>query len=292
MGTSWSVRCAASPELDLGRLTRAVQTRLDGIEQHMSHWRRDSLLCGFNRAPAGSWTVLAPDLAAVMRIALDIAAQSAGAFDPTIGALVDLWGFGPVSTDAPPSAAALAAARARSGWTRTRLDAGSHRLLQPGGLQLDLSGVAKGYAADAVTALLRDQKLQHSLVEVGGELVGSGLKPDGAPWWVDLEHPPLANLAPLRVALHRLAVATSGDYVRGAHNIDPASGRPATRGIVAVSVLHASAARADAWASALTILGSVLGLEIATRLRLAARLIVHDDQGWREILTPALAALL
>ncbi|WP_404711011.1 FAD:protein FMN transferase [Sphingomonas sp. MMS24-J13] len=292
MGTHWHIRLARPTGLDLELLRRAVQGRLDGLEWQMSHWRPDSVLCGFNRAPAGLWAVLPADFATVMRIGLAIAARSGGAFDPTIGALVDLWGFGPVAGTAPPSNDAVARARGCSGWERTNFDVATSRLRQPGGLRLDLSGIAKGYAVDATAALLAHHGVRHCLVEIGGELAGRGLKPDGEPWWVDLEHPGSSALPRFRAALHEWAVATSGDYVRGAHNLDSATGRPAMRDVVSVSVFHASAMQADAWASALTVLGQEAGLALAAREGLAARIVTRDAAGLREVLTPALHDLL
>ena len=291
MGTTWSVRLAAPEALDRARLLRAVQTRLDGLVLQMSHWRRESLLCGFNRAPAGVWAVLPPDFAAVMRVGLDIAARSGSAFDPAIGALVDLWGFGPVKTTGAPTGYDIDEARDRSGWGRLEFDAASARLRQPGGLQLDLSGIAKGYGVDAVVAVLAKHGVRHCLVEIGGELAGRGLKPDGEPWWVDLENPD-AKAPPFRIALHECAVATSGDYIRGAHNLDPRTGWPATQAVTSVSVVHASAMHADAWASALTVLGAGAGLALAEREGLAARIVVRTQRGFEEAVSPALQALL
>jgi thiamine biosynthesis lipoprotein len=292
MGTRWHIRLACPPGADTDALRRAVQARLDGLVHQMSHWRPDSVLCRFNRAPAGTWAVLPPDFATVMRTALELAERSVGAFDPTLGALVDLWGFGPVSVAARPSDAAIEQARAHSGWQRTAFDPVANRLHQPGGLHLDLSGIAKGYAVDALAALLTGYDIRHFLVEVGGELSGRGLKPDGAPWWVDLENPGTDALAPFRVALHGLAVATSGDYVRGPHNLDPATGRPATQHVISASVIHQSAMHADAWASAFTVLGADAGLALAAREGIAARIVARSETGLREVITPALLALL
>jgi thiamine biosynthesis lipoprotein len=292
MGTSWRIRFACPAGGDTRGLQHAVQMRLDGLVHQMSHWLPDSLLCRFNAAPADTWAVLPPDFAAVMRTALELAERCSCAFDPTLGALVDLWGFGPVSVAAPPSDKAVDQARAQSGWQRTAFDPVTSRLRQPGGLQLDLSGIAKGYAVDAVTTLLTGYGIRNSLVEVGGELSGRGLKPDGEPWWVELENPGAQQLAPFRVALHELAIATSGDYVRGPHNLDPATGRPATQGVISASVLHASAMHADAWASALTVLGPDAGLALAAREGLAARIVARTEQGLREVLSPALLEML
>ena len=129
-------------------------------------------------------------------------------------------------------------------------------------------------------------------MEIGGELVGRGIRPDGDPWWVELEVPPGATLPPLRVALHELAVATSGDYRRGAHTLDPRTGQPATNGVLSVSVLHATAMEADAWATALAVLGSSCGLAAARAAGLAARIVAVVDGQVLEELSPALRAMI
>jgi thiamine biosynthesis lipoprotein len=140
--------------------------------------------------------------------------------------------------------------------------------------------------------MLRAAGIRHSLVEIGGELRGHGLRPDGDPWWVDIESPPDTSVPPLRLALHEIAVATSGDYVRGSHTIDPRTGRPADNRVAAVSVIHRSAMLADAWASALTVAGAEAGMELAAKERLAARFVVRTDTGPVELFSPAFKSLL
>jgi thiamine biosynthesis lipoprotein len=208
MGTRWRARFAAPTRLDLPGLSRAIEAMLGEIVAEMSHWVPDSLISRFNRAPAGRWLALPPDFATVMATALDVAAASDGAFDPAVGALVDLWGYGPVSRLVPPDSDAIAAAVAQGGWRQLRFDPAARRLQRLGDVQLDLSGIAKGYAVDRLSAVLASHDVRHSLVEIGGEFVGRGLRPDGDPWWVELETPG-TMAAPIRVALHQLAVATS-----------------------------------------------------------------------------------
>ncbi len=287
MGTTWSVRLVPPPRCDIAAMRAAVVARLDGIVAEMSHWGADSHLSRFNRAAAGTWTVLPPDFAHVIATALRIAEITDGAFDPAIGRLVDVWGFGPAPVPDLPDEAAIDAAMRVSGWQRLRFDPAARRLCQPGGLALDLSGIAKGFAVDAVANMLAEHGVRHVLVEIGGELVGRGVRPDGEPWWVDLEIPPGVKVEPLRVALHGLAVATSGNYRRGDHNLDPRTGRPADRGVRSVSVLHPSAMIADAWATALTVSGPAT-LAVAEVHGIAARILTDDG----ERLTPALTAML
>ena len=289
MGTRWSVRAVLPAGLDAITVRAEIVARLDGIVAEMSHWLPTSLLSRFNRTAAGSAMALPPDFAQVMARGLAIAEATGGAFDPAIGRLVDLWGFGPVPVAAAPDAAALDAARAASGWRRLGWSAGDRRLSQPGGVALDLSGIAKGFAVDAVAATLARFGVVHALVEIGGELVGRGVRPDGQPWWVDLEAPPGVDAAPLRIALHGLAVATPGDYRRGGHTIDPRTVRSTENGVVSTSVIAADALSADAWATALTVLGPDAGIALATERGIAARIIVA---GGGERLTPVLEAML
>jgi thiamine biosynthesis lipoprotein len=292
MGTTWQLRFAAVPDVDPAQLRVAIAARLGTIIAEMSHWEAASLLSAFNRAPAGSWHRLPPDFAAVIAAALDIAEASGGAFDPTIGRIVAMRGFGPAPAVSPPDEAAVDRARADAGWHRLAYDRATRRLRQPGGVALDLSGIAKGYAVDAVAGLLEDFGIRHGLIEIGGELHGAGIRPDGDPWWVDLEDPPGAVLPPLRIALHGLAVATSGDYRRGAHTIDPRTGRSTAHGLTSVSVLHDRAMLADAWATALTVLGPDEGFALATERHLAARFLCRADGGISERITPALQAMI
>ncbi|KQM68130.1 thiamine biosynthesis protein ApbE [Sphingomonas sp. Leaf17] len=290
MGTRWSVRLALPSGQAADAIAAAIVARLDDLVAQMSHWSQTSDLARFNRSPAGHWAALPADFAQVMAEGLAIAAKTDGAFDPAIGRLVDLWGFGPVAVAAPPTPATIAGALAASGWRRLALRDG--HLRQPGELALDLSGIAKGQAVDAVAVLLRDLGVDHALVEIGGELAGMGVRPDGQPWWVDLEVPPGADVAPLRIALHGIAVATSGDYVRGAHTLDPRSGRPVANGVVSASVVHATALAADAWATALTVAGAEAGVAMATAHGIAARIVTVVGGVTHEYLTPGMAAML
>ncbi len=292
MGTYWRVRIAAPPGLDLAAVRTAITARLATIVEEMSHWSPTSSLSRFNSAPGGSWTTLPPDFAVVMATGLAIAERSDGAFDPTIGRLTDLYGLGPNPAASPPAAEAIEAALTVSGWRRLAFDAGARQLRQSGGLWLDLSGIAKGHAVDTVANLLDGMGLRHALVEIGGECAGRGMRPDSEPWWVDLETPPGVTLPPLRIALHQIAVATSGNYVRGDHSLDPRTGQPIRNGVVSASVLHASAMQADAWATAITVLGQDGGADLARRERLAARIVCVTGESVEEWISPALALML
>ena len=287
MGTSWSVAYAA-PGLAPETAKARIDARLAAFVAELSHWEPASLLSRFNRLPAGSWMALPPDFATIIAAGLEMAALSNGAFDPTIGRVVDLLGYGPSGPQPAPSAEALRETRATSGYQRLAFDPGARRLSQPGGLHLNFSGIAKGHAVDVIGALLTNIGARDWLVEIGGELKGAGMRPDGDPWWVDLENPPGADLPPLRIALHGLAVATSGNYRRGPHTIDPRMGAP-VMGVSSVSVIHESAMWADVWATALTVLRMEFGMALAEANGIATRIIAHGAEQTTSQLTTMLA---
>lgn len=298
MGTTWSVKLAASARADLHALHHGVQRQLDAVVAQMSTWESDSDISRYNRAAADTWQRLPADFFDVLQCALHVARESAGAFDPTVGALVGLWGFGAdARAQAAPDDASLRVARERLGWQRLALRAGTRELLQPGGVHLDLSAIAKGFGVDRVAAHLRENGIGSALVEVGGELFGYGAKPDGAPWRVLVEAAAEERDGEARVLdLDGIAVATSGDRwhayeengVRHSHSIDPRSGKPVERAAVSVSVIAGDAMRADAWATALTVLGATDGFDVARHRGLAARFVHRGADGaLRERMTDA-----
>ncbi|MGY1410401.1 MULTISPECIES: FAD:protein FMN transferase [unclassified Luteimonas] len=300
MGTRWRVDLHAPRSEPLDLLHGAVQARLDAIVSQMSSWEPGSDLSRFNRAPAGSWQSLPDDFFRVMDCALQVAHDSDGAFDPAIGALVGAWGFGAhAHARGVPDGATLASARDASGWRQLQLDRDARRLRQPGGLALDLSAIAKGYGVDAVVELLRQRGIGAALVDVGGELRGHGRKPDGTPWRVLVESGDVDDAEPCVVTLDDAAIATSGAYwqrfeVDGrelSHTIDPRIGAPVADAPAAVSVIAGSAMLADAWSTALTVMGLEAGAAFAEAQGLAARLLPADANA-QPLTTPAFEACL
>ncbi|ALM87326.1 thiamine biosynthesis protein ApbE [Bordetella sp. N] len=284
MGTTWSARMALPACVGEATARRAIQAALDDVVAQMSHWESATAITRYNRAPAG-WQALPAQMLEVLDCGLAVARLTDGAYDPTIGALVQAWGFGPHQRAfEPPAPAAIEAARVQCGWQRVRRD-GNHAW-QDGGVLLDFSSIAKGYGVDCAARALRALGVDDFLLEVGGELRAQGLRPDGLPWRVAIEWPDGGGHADY-VVLDRQAIATSGDYrryfqhagKRHSHTLDPRSGRPIDNGIASVTVLHESCMQADAWATALTVLGAEAGLRMANAQGLAALFVIRGDHG-------------
>lgn len=308
MGTTWLVRLVAAPEMDRAQVLQAIQAELDAVIGVFSPWSFDSEIARFNAAPQGLWA-LSEAMWAVLDAAMDLADDTDGAVDPTLGALVDLWGFGPPgprADDAPiPTDEEVATALSVSGWQGLRLHRDGRAAMQPGGMKLDFSGIAKGHAVDRVSDVLTAMGATSHLVEIGGEMRGTGIKPDFQPWWIGLEPPPgvMSNgtAVPRAVAgLVDIAVATSGDWRRAfevdgtlyPHTIDGRTGRPVTNGVASVTVFHASAMMADAWATALTVSGADQGMALAEAHGIAAQILTRTPGGVVEVMSPAFVAML
>ena len=261
----------------------ALRDTLAQMIAAMSQWEPTSALSRFNRCPIGEWQDIPDTLATVLSAALAMRAKSDGAFDPATGALADLWGFGPPGArKGLPSAADVTAALASGDADAIEID--GLRARRTRDIRLDLSGIGKGHAVDALAATCQELGSNDFLVEIGGEFVGSGIQPNGQPWWVDLEPPPGLSPRPLRIAMHGVAVATSGNYRRFVaadgrtlgHTIDPRTGWPVDNGVVSVSVIASDCMTADGWATALTVLGCEAGMALADREELAVRMVMAD----------------
>ena len=303
MGTTWCTTLLATASTDARAIAAEIESVLARVVEQMSPWLSGSDVSRFNRASAGSRHKLPDEMLVVMRCALDVAGHSDGAFDPTAGPLVDAWGFGAERRfdeigHRPPTRKILDALTV--GWSRLDLDPQGW-LTQPGGIELSLSAIAKGYAVDAVAQRLTALGCWHHLVEIGGELRGTGVKSAMQPWWVEIEPPAVdCSLRETRIALHACSVATSGDYRRFfahagkriSHTIDPRTRRPVEHAMASVAVVHTSCMWADAWATALMVAGPDDGPALAERERLAALFRWRASDGmWQETASPALREL-
>ena len=301
MGTTWSVKAVLPEGVSEGQASGAVQRALDLVVAQMSTWEPGSDISRLNRAPSG-WHAIPPEFFNVLQQAMRLARNTNGAYDPTVGPLVDLWGFGaPAHVSHPPSDADIAAERARIGWQRIMLDAARSRVNKPAGMHLDLSSIAKGYGVDLAARALDGLGVQAYLVEVGGELRGRGRRPDGLRWHVAIEQPPQGaqERSAIVIPLDRQSVATSGDYRRYfvdagrrySHIIDPRTGYPVGHALASVTVIHPDCMQADALATALTVLGPEAGMDYAREHHLAALFIVAAKAGFEQHMTPAFAAI-
>ncbi|MEM8499065.1 MAG: FAD:protein FMN transferase [Pseudomonadota bacterium] len=290
MGTTWSVQVAEALETsEQQQAVSKIAHLLSDIDQSMSTYKSDSELNRINAAGPGRYRLSAP-LFAVLQIAKDISQSSGGAFDVTVGPLVALWGFG--NSDSPakvPEQTKIDSLLERTGMDRIELDAKERELLVHHAVQLDLSAIAKGYAVDRVALALIKVGVRNFLVEVGGELRASGVNKNGNHWVIGIETPVQSRRqAYSGVMLKHKSIATSGDYrnyfdvegTRYSHTLDPRSGYPVAHTLASVSVIADSAAEADAWATALNVLGPEQGLMLAEQQELAAFFIIRDGESF------------
>lgn len=289
MGTTWSIRLAGAPSnLDQRALRSQVRRRLDELEQAMSTYRDDSEVSRFNASPTTNWFAVSRDVALVVAEAQRVSQITGGAFDITAGPLVELWGFGRTRHARVPTREDIHQALARVGWQRlsVRLNPPSVRKAEPD-MAIDLSGIAKGYAVDAVVALLQSQRLTNCLVQIGGETRACGVNPAGASWRVGIATPAAhARTLERVVELRDQALATSGDYRnhrvvdgrRIGHLFDPRTGQPVTNDAASVSVLAGSCMTADALATALCVLGTERGLAVAEARGAAGLFLLRDGR--------------
>jgi thiamine biosynthesis lipoprotein len=288
MGTTYSVVVTRLPAgVARADLASAIDETLAEVNRHLSTWDPTSEISAFNASRSTAPVPVSPPLGRVVAISEEVATESGGAFDVTVGPLVRAWGFG---TDAPaagvPDEASLAALRLEIGHDKLVLapDERSLRKRLPG-LEIDVAAVAPGYAVDLIAGRFDALGVRDYLVELGGELRARGLSPEGRPWRVAVEAPLRGERKPYAlVELDGMSASTSGDYrdfrvvggQRYSHTIDPRSGRPITHDLASVCVVQPSAAYADAWATALMVLGPEEGLALARRRGLAALFIERD----------------
>jgi FAD:protein FMN transferase len=304
MGSTWTAKLFA-PGLEAGgraEARAAVQAALDGVVARMSTFDPESELSRFNRQASTRRVALSRDTLRVLDIAREVSAASGGAFDVSVAPVVDAWGFGAGGRRARPRDEDLRRARAVVDWRALELDTDGGTLAKGHpAMAADLSGIAKGYGVDHAAAALDGLGFERYLVEVGGEVRARGTNADGRPWQLGIERPDaLPQRAHRIVGLSGLSLATSGDYRiyfeeerrRYCHEIDPRTGAPTSHRLASVSVVAADCTRADAWATALYVLGTEAGMALATERGLAAFFIERTAAGgFAERATAAFAAL-
>ncbi len=291
MGTTFSVAITRLPPgVTRGAVEAVVADVLREADEHLSGWNARSELARFNAASTTDWQVVSPVLFEVIELAQRISRSTGGAFDPTVAPFVEAWGFGARGGGgaSAPGADVLARLRPRVGYTLLETRAAPPGLRKRvAELTVDLDGIAPGWAVDRIAARIEALGITDYIVELGGEVRARGRHPEGRPWRVAVETPQAGERrAHTVIELDGLGVSTSGDYRdhrevggrRVSHTIDPRSGVPVVHGLASVTVVHASTAEADAWATALMVLGPEQGLALARRTRLAALFIGRDGR--------------
>ena len=281
MGTTWTVKfLQSSPPLNPATLQTRIAETLERLEQQFSTYRPNSELSRFNASTSTEWITVSPELARVATDSRALSKRSDGAFDATVAPLLTLWGFGPQRrTGPPPARPEVAAARARVDYRRleARLKPPALRKANPD-VAADFSSMAKGFAADAVSELVRGLGATNHFVQIGGDIKTAG----DHVWRVAIEQPTTPAVAQT-LNLAGQALSTSGDAHnffehagrRYGHILDPRTGEPATGPLAAVSVVHDSCATSSSLATALFVLGAEAGYEFAVREKIAALFIVR-----------------
>lgn len=308
MGTTWSLKLVhtSSDKVDVVALRQGAQARLDQVNQQMSTWIDDSDLSIFNRAGQGCVPIQQGTLR-VAEAALALSNDSKGAFDVTVGPLIERWGFGRIpETEQLPQPAEIEVLLSVIGDEKISVQSQPSSVLcktHPE-VEVNFSAIAKGYGVDQLAHFASQQGFQHYLAEVGGELRAQGKNKSGHWWAVGVEKPDM--LAPMgavveALPLQNMAIATSGDYrnfywrkgQRYSHIINPKTGFPVTHETASVSVLAATSMMADGWATAFLVMGVKDAIPLANQKQLAVlmierqllddgseRLHAHKSEAW------------
>lgn len=267
-----------------------VETQLKSLNQALSTYQADSEISRFNTASANTEVDMSTHFAVPLLAARQVWRESGGAFDPTVGPLVDLWGFGPGSGRKAPSQAQIDAIQPVLGMDLLTVQ--DRRLRKSlSGQRLDLSAIAKGYAVDQLAQRLTESGCRNFMVDIGGEMSLSGVNAQGQPWRVGVEKPDPGSLGTVQLVLELqdISVATSGDYRnfrvvdgrRVDHVMDPRTGAPADNQVVSATVVHDEAMFADAYATTAMVLGVAEALALAEQTGFALFLMTRstdDDQ--------------
>lgn len=286
----------SNSDQNISALANQVHSLLQAVDTKMSTWRTQSELSVFNNSLNQDWHTMSPSTLSVIAHANQISHESTGAFDLTVGPLVDLWGFGAIQPAGTidyrftkPSEPLISNVMQRVGYRYIEIDhaASAIRKSIPD-VRLDLSGIAKGFAVDQIATLLDELGYQNYLVEVGGELRSRGEKSDNNTWKVAIERPTVSRQDVFRVlSLKNRAIATSGDYrnfytdngQRYSHSINPRTGRPVTHEMVSVSVIADSTMQADALSTALIVLGPDEALAFGQKYKVGVHFILKSASG-------------
>ncbi|GDY24914.1 thiamin biosynthesis lipoprotein ApbE [Agarivorans sp. Toyoura001] len=298
MGTYYQIKLA-EPKANLPN-GEALQTKIDAVlqqvNQEMSTYISDSELSRFNQHSANNAISISDNLALVLEASLQLSEDSKGAFDVTVGPLVNLWGFGPEGRpEQRPTERELALTKAKIGYQHLSLSSGKLSKDLPD-LYVDLSAIAKGHGVDRVADLLEAEGLHNYMVDIGGELRLKGHNDKGAGWRIAVEKPSAEQRAVQKIIEPGdNGLATSGDYrnyfeqdgVRYSHTINPNTGMPIANHIVSVSVITPTSMMADAYATAFTVMGVEQAMRFAENKQLAVYIIEKQGDEFVEHISSA-----
>jgi FAD:protein FMN transferase len=286
MGTTYSVKIARAPKaVTPHRLRLSIEEELQHIDLLMSGYRKDSEVSRFNASESTDWIEVSEDLATVVAAALEVSAQSNGAFDITVAPLVQVWGFGPANKqpDQLPDREMLDRLRERIGYQKLEVRSAPPALRKAlADLTIDLNGIAPGFAVDRIATRLDALGLMNYMIDIGGEVRVRGRNAKNEAWRIAVEKPVDADSAPFAIlSLKDISVTTSGEYRhyverdgrRYSHTIDPRTGEPVNHSLGSVVVIHSLSTYADAWATAFNVLGPEEGFEIAEQRSMAVMFI-------------------
>lgn len=299
MGTFYHITiCTPSADkVDQAQLKQEVDQLLENLNAQMSTYIKTSELSRFNQSESDQWFEVSPEVVKVVDAGLKLSQRSYGAFDMTVGPLVNLWHFGPdPGKKALPESSQIETARKRVGFQHIQFqyDQPALKKLVPD-VYLDLSAIAKGYAVDLVAEHLDSRSIKNYLVEIGGEMRAKGVNQKQVPWKVGIEKPISATRKVQKVvSLSNLAMATSGNYrnffeVDGktySHTIDPRTGYPVEHSLASVTVVGETCMNCDAVATCLMVLGPDEGYNWAEEQKIAAYFIVKETDGFSERYSP------
>ena len=304
MGTTFNVKVVTNDvtEAHHDRLAQIMRGVVDGVDESMSTYRPESEIEDFNRSGTVPFAA-SPGMVAVVSEAQRVSRLTGGAFDVTVGPLVEIWGFGPSGSTETPSDEKLQELVAVTGFEQLEVDVEGLMLRKArNDCRIDLSAIAKGFAVDSVAAALDREGYLHYMVEIGGEVRTRGRNGAGDAWRIGIERPDAEErLVHTAIPLSELSLATSGDYrnfvvrdgIRFSHTIDPRTGRPIAHDLASVSVIHASCMTADALATALEVLGPEEGFALAERQDIPALFLIRvGDGAFEERHTGVWAALV
>ena len=274
-------------------LHNEIKNELQQINHEMSVFESMSDISQFNKSQEGEWVDLSEKLSEVLQAAYRIYRQTNGYFDPSVGKLVDMWGFGTGKVHRIPTDEEIAEARKSVGFNKINFSKDFRRAKKTvPDISVNLSAIAKGYAVDRIVKLLEKEGYKNFIVDIGGEVRAKGKRAKKAAGWnVGVARPEAGKVDDFEyvVSLKDMSVATSGDYrnyfvidgKRYSHTLDPKTGYPVEHNIASVTVFDKECMRADALATGIMSMGETKGLEFANSNKIPVIIFVHSDDGFQ-----------